>query len=166
MEFTAKLENFNTRLWSYHVKVPHDIARHFLDMGDKRVVCTLNGDLTLQCAIMSAGDGVYFINLNKQVRDAIGLKEGQKVRVQLVKDTSEFGMPFPEELEEVMAQDPIGKEWFYKLTPGKQRNLIHLVNSVKSTDLRIDRSMVVIEHLKRHEGKIDFRQLNQDLRKR
>lgn len=166
MEFTAKLENFNTRLWSYHVKVPHDIARHFLDMGDKRVVCTLNGDLKVQCAIMSAGDGVYFINLNKQIRDALSLKEGHKVQIHLVKDTSEFGMPFPEELEEVMAQDPAGKEWFYKLTPGKQRNLIHLVNSVKSTDLRIERSMVMMEHLKRNEGKINFRQLNQDLRKK
>ena len=166
MEFTAKLENFNTRLWSYHIKVPPGIAKQFLEEGVKRVVCTLNGDLAIQCAIMPAGDGVYFINLNKQVRDAIQLKEGQKVRVHLTKDDSEFGMPFPEELEEVMAQDPGGKALFYKLTPGKQRNLIHIVNSVKSADLRIERSLVVIDHLKRNEGKIEFRQLNQELRKK
>lgn len=164
MEFNAKLENFNTRLWSYHIKVPQAIARHYLELGDKRVVCTLNRKLTIQCAIMAAGDGVYFINLNKKVRDELGLKEGSKVDVELKKDDSEFGMTFPEELEEVMEQDAVGKKWFYQLTPGKQRNLIHIVNSVKNPDLRIGRSMVIMEHLKGNQGKIDFRQLNQALR--
>ncbi|HEX5112698.1 MAG TPA: DUF1905 domain-containing protein, partial [Saprospiraceae bacterium] len=69
MEYTAKLENFNTKLWTYHIKVPKPIAMHFLEMGDKRVICHLNDAHKFQCAIMSAGEGAYFILINKKIRD-------------------------------------------------------------------------------------------------
>jgi hypothetical protein len=164
MEFTAKLENFNTRLWSYHIKVPKPIAAHFLEQGDKRVVCRLNDALAFQCGIMPAGDGVYFININKKIRDQLKLKEGSKLVVHLEKDNSEYGLPFPEELKELLEQDKVGNKLFHELTPGKQRNLIYAAGQVKNSDLRIHRAMVILEHLKKNTGKINFRQLNQELR--
>lgn len=163
MEFTAKLENFNTRLWTWHIKVPKAIAKHYLDMGDKRVVCHLNDTFEFQCAIMSAGEGVYFINLNKKIRDQLGLKEGSRIRVMLEKDESEFGMPVPEEFKEVLKQDKKANTYFEQLTPGKQRNLIYIVGQAKNTDLRILRSIIIIDHLKNNLGKIDFRSLNKEL---
>ena len=165
MKFTATLENFNTRLWTYHIKVPTHIARAFIAAGDKRVICSLNKEVSFQCAIMPAGDDVWFINLNKKIRDQLQLKEGGKVNVVLTKDESEFGLPFPEELRECLDQDPEGKKLFDQLTPGKQRNLIYGVNQVKNTDLRIHRAMTMIDHLKNNNGKIDFRKLNAELKK-
>ncbi len=164
MEFKAIIENFNTKLWSYHLKVPNPLAKHFLDQGDKRVVCTLNKTVEMQCAIMSAGDGVYFILVNKKIRDQLKLKEGSKVEVQLEKDESEFGLPFPEELAEVLAQDKAGKKYFDQLTPGKQRNIIYIAGQVKNPDLRIQRAMVLVEHLKQNKGKINFKQLTSELK--
>ena len=164
MEFSAKLDNFNTKLWTYHIKVPNAIAKHFLDMGDKRVVCELNGSEGFQCAIMAAGDGVYFILINKKIRDELGLKEGSKVRVNLEKDKSEFGLPFPDELKEVLSQDKAGKNYFDKLTPGKQRNLIYIVGQVKHPDKRIERSLIIIEHLKNNKGKIIFPTFGKELK--
>ncbi len=163
-EFKARLENFNTRLWSYHIKVPQSIAKHFLDSGIKRVVCTLNGTVEMQCAIMSAEDGVYFINLNKKIRDQLKLKEGTTVEARLKKDESEFGLPFPTELEEVLEQDKQGKDLFLQLTPGKQRNVIYAVGQVKNTDLRIHRAMIIIDHLKKNSDKINFKLLSQELK--
>ena len=165
MEFEARLENFNTRLWSYHIKVPLTIARHFFEQGDKRVVATLDGTVEIQCAIMPAGDDVYFINLNKKVRGQLRLKVGSKVHVQLKKDESEYGLPFPDELKAVLEQDEAGNQLFHALTPGKQRNMIYAVNQVKNPDLRIQRSLVMIEHLKKNQGKINFKQLYEELRK-
>lgn len=164
MEFTAKLENFNTRLWSYHIKVPQPIALHFLEKRDKRVVCRLNNAMEFQCAIMPAGDGVFFININKKIRDQLKLKEGSKVVAHLEKDNSEYGLPFPEELKELLDQDKSGNKLFQALTPGKQRNLIYIAGQVKNADLRIHRAMVILDHLKKNAGKINFRQLNQELR--
>ncbi len=163
MEFTARLENFNTKLWTFHVKVPKVIARHFLDMGDKRVVCHLNNAFEFQCAIMSAGEGVYFININKKIRTTLDLKEGSKIKVRLEKDTSEFGLPFPDEFREVLLQDKKANTFFQQLTPGKQRNLIYIVGQAKNTDLRIHRSVIVADHLKNNGGKINFRTLTKEL---
>jgi len=164
MEFTGKLENFNTRLWSYHIKVPLHVAAHFKEKGVKRLVCRLNDTLEFQCAIMPAGDDVFFINVNKKIRDQLKLKEGTKVEVHLTIDTSDYGLPFPEELKELLDQDKQGNRLFHELSPGKQRNLIYIVGQVKNTDLRIHRAMVILDHLKHNGGKINFRQLNQELR--
>jgi bifunctional DNA-binding transcriptional regulator/antitoxin component of YhaV-PrlF toxin-antitoxin module len=166
MDFTAKLENFKTKLWTYHIKVPNPVAKHFLDMGDKRVVCQLNGEFEFQCAIMSAGDGVYFINLNKKIRDQLGLKEGSRIQVELEKDQSEFGLPFPEEFKEVLDQDKAANSWFQNLTPGKQRNLIYMAGQVRDTDRRIIRALIIAEHLKNNSGKINFRSLHLELQEK
>ncbi len=164
MEFTSRLENFNTRLWSYHIKVPRSVALAFQEKGIKRVVCTLNHQQAFQCAIMPAGDGVYFINVNKKIRDTLKLKEGHEVAVSLEEDSSEFGLPFPEELEAALQEDQEGKALFDALTPGKKRNLLYGVSQVKSSDLRIQRAWVMIRHLKNNQGKINFKQLYQELR--
>jgi hypothetical protein len=165
MKFTATLENFNTKLWTYHIKVPTHIAKSFLAAGTKRVICTLNNTLSFQCAIMPAGDDTWFINLNKKIRDQLKLQEGSKVSADLVKDESEFGLPFPEELRECLEQDPAGKAYFDKLLPGRQRNIIYAVSQVRNTDLRIQRAMIMIEHLKNNKGTIDFKKLNAELKK-
>ncbi|MBK9981924.1 MAG: DUF1905 domain-containing protein [Saprospiraceae bacterium] len=166
MEFTAKLENFNTKLWTWHIKVPNPIAKYFLDQGDKRVICMLNETAAVQCAIMPAGDGVFFININKKLRDQLKLKEGSKVNVTLEKDKSEYGLPFPEELKELLDQDAAGNKWFHALPPGKQRNIIYYVGQMKNPDLRIHRGMVFLEHLKRNKGKLNFREILDDFQKK
>ena len=165
MEFTTKLEYFHTRLWTFHVKVPKDIAAHFLEKGIKRVVANLNNSVTFQCGLMPAGDGVYFININKKIRDQLKISEGSKIHVKLKKDENEYGMPFPDELKELLAQDKTGNELFHALTPGKQRNLIYAVSQVKNMDLRIHRGLVIIAHLKKNKGKINFRELYDEIHK-
>ena len=166
MKFTTTLENFNTRLWSYHIKVPYDIAQKFINGKDKRVMCSINGGKAIHCGLMPAGDDVYFINMNKEVRQQYGLEVGSQCEINLEKDTSEFGMPFPEEFLAVLEEDKDGKGWFDKLTPGKKRNLIYIVNKVKDGDKRIEKSIIIVEHLKMLSGKIDFKVLNASLRKR
>ncbi len=161
--FSGRLDNFHTRLWSYHIKVPDPIARHFWDQDQKRVVCRLNGEVEIQCAIMSAGEKGFFILINQKVRTKLKLKEGSPVEVELTPDKSEYGLPMPEELSEMLHQDPEGNDWFKKLTPGKQRNLIYLVGQVKSSELRIQRALIVVEHLKSQQGKIDFKALYSEI---
>lgn len=163
MPFTAVLENFNSNLWGYHISVPADHAHEF-EKGDRRVVCTLNGTMEFQCALMPKGDGQYFININKKIRDKLKLVLGASVQVALRQDDSPYGLPMPEELAELLKLDPDGDALFHALTPGKQRTLLYIAGSPKRSETRIKRALVVIEHLKRQGGKIDFKQLNEDMK--
>ena len=164
MEFTAILERFDSKLWGHHFKVPAAIAKAYIGK-DRRVVCTLNGSLEFQCALMPHGDGSFFINLNKEIRDKLGLKIGSALDVHLRKDESEFGLPMPEELQELLNQDEEGNRFFQALTPGKKRNLLYIVGSAKNQDSRIGKAVVVVEHLKLNGGKINYRQLGEELKK-
>lgn len=77
-----------------------------------------------------------------------GCQFGDRIKIQFTEDASRYGMPMPEELEEVLRQDEYGSMRFDKLTPGKKRNIIHFVNSVKSSSLRIERALKLINNLK------------------
>ncbi|MBL7776229.1 MAG: DUF1905 domain-containing protein [Saprospiraceae bacterium] len=163
--FTATLEKFNSNLWGFHIAVPDAISQVFVARNAKRVVCTLNEQVEFQCALMPRGDGSYFININKKLRDQLRLKLGSPVHVGLLEDASEYGLPMPEEFSEVLKQDTEGDALFHALTPGKQRTLLYIAGSVKSPDLRIERALIVLDHLRKNDGKIDFKMLNADLKK-
>lgn len=146
--FKAIIDRFNSNLWHFHVKVPKKIAVNFIDGNDKRVVCTLNQTESFQAALMSLGDGNFFININKQLRNKLKVNDGDEILVSLVKDDSEYGLPLPGEFKELLAQDVAGSDIFHSLTPGKQRTLLYIIGKPKSADLRIRNGIAVLEHLK------------------
>lgn len=164
--FTSILEESNNKLWGAHFLVPDVVARIFIDGNARRVVCVLNENTKYQCALLPKGDGSFLITVNKKIRDQLGLKPGSKISVSLCKDESEYGLPMPEELAEVLAQDEVGSRLLHALTPGKIRTLLYIVANVKDPEKRIGRAIAVVEHLKRNGGKINYRQLNEELRDR
>ncbi|MBK9017866.1 MAG: DUF1905 domain-containing protein [Saprospiraceae bacterium] len=163
MTFTTPLENFNTALWNFHIVVLEQYAKPFLDGNDRRVVCTLNGSLEFQCALMPKGDGHFFININKKIRDKLKLQLGSKVEVSLSKDESEYGLPMPEEFGETLAQDEEGNALSSTHARQTAQPALHRW-SAKDSDTRLKRAIVLVEHLKANKGKIDFKQLNLDMK--
>ncbi len=162
MTFVAIVEKFDSDLWYFYLPVPEEVAHTFLQSENKRVIATLDGKESYHCAIMSM-EGRYFINVNKERRKKLGLRKGTAVQVELQPDASDYGMPVPEEFKEVLNQDPEGDEAFHRLTPGKQRSLLHIAGNVKNTDKRIERALVIVNHVKTHE-KVDFKILNAEMK--
>ena len=80
IEFTAILENFHTRLWSYHIKIPTAIAIEFLNNEHKRVIVTINGAGGYHMGIMPAGDDIYFLNMNAEIRKTLRLNPSNQKR--------------------------------------------------------------------------------------
>lgn len=164
--FEAPVAQYNDNLWSVHIPVPEPIVQEILDtIPDRRLVVCLNRTVKFHAALMPFGDGQYFILLNKEKRKQLKVEVGDVLSVQLAPDTSEYGMPMPESLREVMDADPEGDQYFHALTPGKQRSLIHLIGKIKSIDLQITKSLIIMEHLKNQKGKLDHKQLREDFRR-
>lgn len=125
-----------------------------------RVICTVNNKLSFQGGLVALGEGSAYITLNAKRMKELGVKLGSEVTISLAKDESEFGMEVPEELSELLKQDPEGKKRFETLSPGKQRYIIHYVSSVKSSHLRADRAVLLISNLKKLPlGKENFREM-------
>lgn len=154
VKFTARLESSGDYGWHF-IYISKKIGATFpTDGKSRRVVCTLNGKERLQCALMPAG-GRFCIVVNKRIRTALNIVSGDRVEVMLEPDESKYGLPMPKEFEEVMRQDREGKKLFEALTPGKKRSLIYWVSKGKNIDLRIHIALVIMQHLKDNDGRVD-----------
>lgn len=132
--------------------------------GSRRVVCTINGSETFQCALIPWGE-IFTIIVNKTKRDRLKILAGDKLDVLLEHDDSKYGLPMPEELQEVLNQDPDGDRFFHGLTAGKQRSILYFLGNIKDIDKRIHNALIFIEHLKRNDGKIDSARLQEELKR-
>ena len=113
-----------------------------------RLVCKINTNEAFPCAVMPYGDGTGYIMLSKEKHKKLKLNDSDEFKIELTKDESEFGMPLPEELAEILKQDPEGKKRFEELSPGKQRNIIYYTSKIKNPQLRIERAWQFISNLK------------------
>ena len=138
---------------------------NFEDRKSRRVVCTLNESHTFQCALLPWTKDGFCIVVNKKIREKLGLVDGSKVKVELQKDESKYGLPMPKELKEVLRQDREGNKLFHSLTAGKQRSLLYYIGKQKDIDRRIHMSLIVVEHLRNNDGKIIYPRLSEELKR-
>jgi len=166
VKFTVPLTKGNDEYgWHFLRFDPKKVAA--LDFPDKkyrRVVCTLNGRHTFQCALLPNG-GEFCIVVNKKIREKVGIGNGDRVVVELTRDESKYGLPMPAELKEVLRQDKEGNKLFHALTPGKQRTMLYYIGKMKDEDRRIYYALTLIEHLKKNDGKIIFPKLAEEFKR-
>lgn len=149
----------------YFVPVEGRIGEKFEKKdGSRRIVCTINGTESFQCALLPS-DGDFVIVVNKVKRTKLGIGDGDKIAVEIRQDDSRYGLPMPEELQEVLNQDPEADKLFHALTPGKQRSMLYFIGKVKDIDRRIHTALIFVEHLKKNEGKIVGERLQEELKR-
>lgn len=115
--------------------------------NEKRVICTI-GQVSFHCALMKNKGGAFCVYIGKDKLKILGVVGGLVVKPKFQKDTSRHQFELPEEFKEVLRSDPEAKEVFDKLTDGGKRGLLYLVNKMKSTDKRIEKSLLIAEKLR------------------
>lgn len=161
--FDSYIEDFanSNSLWGHHFVVPDDTVQAIKEKGVKRLICSINKVVEYNCSLLSDGNGTYYINCNKENRKALGATTGSKIQIMLTEDTSKYGMPVPEEMEEILSQDEEANRVFHLLTPGKQRSLLYQIGKPKGTESRIKKAIGITRYLKSTGGKLDFKELNE-----
>jgi hypothetical protein len=166
MKFTSSILVFHDNpLWGYYMPVPLEVQAAYKAKGITRFIVEIKKPAaTLSSAIMPGGNNTYFILISKQVLKQYKFQLNQDVEILMKPDESTYGMPLSEELAELLQLDEEFATHFDKLLPGKQRNLIYAIGKFKSSDLRIRTAVVVADHLKANNGKLDFKMLNEALK--
>lgn len=164
VSFESTLLLMDSPLWGAFIPVTYEIASFYKERGIQRLVCEINYTLHLHCALMPGGNHSFFILMNKNNVKKLKIKPGDSVHVMLAPDHSQYGMPLGEELEALLEEDFNFAHHFEKLTPGKQRNLIYLINKAKSSEIRLRTAVAVAGHLDANNGKLDFKMLNEALK--
>lgn len=152
-------------LWTIVFPISQKIGDAILEQRkDRRIICRFK-DYSKNCALMHDGSGGYFVMINKRETKKLHLQPGDTCVLTLEIDNSRYGMPMPEAFQAAINTDPDGENYFEALTPGKKRSLLYMVEKVKNEELRINKSLIILEHLKRQGGKVDYKVLQQDFRR-
>ncbi len=131
------------------IEIPPDIADYFLgDKNKMRMIIRFDNGYEFHRALMRNKDGFCYMVLGKTTLKEAKKNPGFEEQISLRVDTSEFGMPVPEEFEEVLRQDDEGRQQFMALKPGLKRSFLYYINTGKTVDTRITRSLRLIENLK------------------
>lgn len=162
-QLQCTLQKFDSNLWHYHAPIPAEVAEKYIEGDNRRILCTINGQVTIQAALMKA-EPYWFVLVNKATMTKLNIKEGSNLQIVLEKDRSEFGLEMTEEMEVLLQQDDEGREYFQQLTMGKQRSLIYIAGQVKNSNSRLNRALAIFHHLKAQKGKLDFKMLNQTIK--
>ena len=94
---------------------------------------------------MPLGNGKLFLPVKKEIRKKIGKEAGDWVQVILFLDDSPLEIPI--ELLECLADDEIAYTNFFKLTEGKQKEIIDNIYSSKTDETKIRRIAAAINQL-------------------
>jgi len=131
------------------IAIPPEVAEAILDnkKSERVIISFENGD-ELHRALRMNKDGFCFMTVGKGALKDLGLEMGSRLKIQIRKDDSKYGMPLPLELSEVFNQDPEGKARFEELKPGTQRSFLYHVGNAKSEEVRIQRALKMVENLK------------------
>lgn len=130
------------------VEIPAAVVSHFGGTFKGRFLVTVNDRVTWQGGLMTYGNGMAYIMFSVKNMKAAGAQAGDTITVRMEKDTSPYGLPMPEELQVLLEQDYEADKRFHALTPGKQRWIITWVSTVKDSQKRIDRSVLIMTNLK------------------
>ncbi|MBK8632909.1 MAG: YdeI/OmpD-associated family protein [Saprospiraceae bacterium] len=161
----GKVETFEPNNLGYHhfIKIDHEIAEALFFNNTRRILLTDGIIAPLHMSIAKNKD-FYYILISKDLLKQFKKKPGELLSLQIQSDRSEYGYPLPEEFAAIFEYDDEARVWFEKLTPGNQRNLIRAIMIVKSDQLRAEKSLIMMEHLKRQKGKVDYKLLREDMK--
>lgn len=159
--FKGKIEYTDSSLgWHCFIPVPEKITQKLIIDKDRRVVCRINDQLTLQAALMPSKEGYHYLILNKSNRSKLKVEPGDRVTVVLTKDTSTYGIATPDFFNLFCEEDPEGSKHFHALTAGLQRSLLYLISKPKSENKQLEKAWIIFDYLKSVDGKLDFKELN------
>lgn len=153
-------------LYPLQFYVSDDIVQALKADKVKRLRISINNHEPLAGSLISGGAHQYYIKINKSQMKMMSLEIGDMATIKLTPDESEYGMPLPQEFAVIWKIDDEANRYFHTLPPGKQRNLIYIINSVKSLDIRARKATIIMEHLKINNGSLDFKVLNESMKDR
>lgn len=155
VNFNAIIEKFNKQGektgWTY-IYIPFDIAKK-LNKGIKRsyrVKGKIDSTPIKQLALIPMGGGDFIIPLKADLRKKIKKQKGEKIKLALELDTSEFKLN--SDLLDCLKEDKASEKFFKTLTPGHQKYFSKWIEEAKTIETKSKRIAQALEGFKMKMG--------------
>jgi hypothetical protein len=144
IKFKTFLKKFEHGMCLHYIAVPDTLALKMSNKFPFRVFCRVNQS-AVPAAIVKHGVDGFIIQMGKQTLKKLKLNPHSDFEVVLVEDLTSHGYEIPEEFEELLLQDDEGREAWEQLTKGAQRSYLYYLNTGKSSETRIKRSIIILQ---------------------
>lgn len=138
---------------NYHIYMSNEIFTPFANKKMNRVKVEITSNfkkIEFYAAVKrDKKSGDFKMMFSKAKQKELDLSLGDAFEIQLFEDTSKYGVNMPEELQEIFLTDCEAYSIFENFTKGKQRSIIYGVLRYKSSQQKIDKSLIMCENLKR-----------------
>ncbi len=134
------------------VILPEEFITEFIKNNHKRIKVKATFEdksLEFYAQLKYEKTGLFRIYFSKGKQKDLGIFLNDYFMLQIFEDTSKYGVEMCEELEAVLLSDYDAFSIFEGLTPGKQRSIMYAIARYKSSQTRVDKSLILIENLKR-----------------
>ena len=132
------------------IVLPDTEVLPFVQKGYKRVRVEANfekASLVFYSSLQKRKE-LFFIRFGKSNQKKLGVFPNDYFQIQLFEDISEYGVEMPEELQIVLQEDHEVQSIFRHFTPGKKRSIIYMISKYRTSQTRIDKSILLCKNLK------------------
>lgn len=131
--------------WTF-APIPFDLAEEVGVRARIRVKGTVDGK-QFHCSLLPAGGGKHFIVVKKELRDAIGKKNGERVKVEMDLDSTPVVVAVPDDLARALAKNKRAAAYLEKIAPSHRKAYVNWINAAKKPETRkarIERAIAML----------------------
>ena len=133
-----------------YVEFPYDVQELFGTRGQVKIRAELDGKIIYRGSLANMGVGCHILGLTKEIRKQLGKSFGDTIAVTLEKDTEERKVEIPDDIAEILNQNPGYRSFFDSLSYTNRKEYIHWIESAKKEETRSNRLAQLQLRLERH----------------
>jgi Uncharacterized protein conserved in bacteria len=137
LSFESILTRISDEMEYYALEVPEKITRALGTLGPVPVSARVNDSKPFLVSLYTRGGGRHGIRIKAAVRKETGIREGDRVRIEITVIDREK-VEVPEDLLKALRAAGV-ENAFKAITPGKRNYLIRLINAAARAETRAKR---------------------------
>jgi bifunctional DNA-binding transcriptional regulator/antitoxin component of YhaV-PrlF toxin-antitoxin module len=145
--FEAILENPEKKMDIAYVTLPFSVQEVYGTKGQVKVKATFDGHV-YRGVLANMGQGCHVLGIRKDIREAIGKKVGDRIRVTVEKDTEERIVEVPEALQKLLDQNAAAKAFYESLSFTNRKEYALWISSAKKEETKAKRLQDTLLRLK------------------
>lgn len=154
-EFESCIVEFQGTFRNYALFIPAEILARLPQKGRIRMEGSMN-DYPFNLAIQSGKEAGKFFSISAPFMRAAKLKPKQEVKVKCqIADLEKLDVP--EEFSAALELDEQAAKIYQGFTTGMKRSILHYINSAKTSDTRIKRSLELMEKFKHDQNYLKYK---------
>jgi hypothetical protein len=132
----------------FALSVPEKTTKALGTKGPVPVQARVNGSETFLASLYPVGGGRHYLRVRNKICGAVGIKEGDPVRVEITVRDRNAEVSLPRDLMMLLKAEGVEKE-FKALPLGKKSYVLRLIEQAAKPETRMKRIQAAVEEARR-----------------